>query len=183
MSSDQFLYPSHDEFVKEAIIAGRPLVDLIYEIQNIYRADKRPWVVGFSGGKDSTVVLSLTYYALKMLPSEERHKHVYVVSSDTRVETPVVVDMIREVLDSVNAQAILDQLPMTAHSVTPETGETFWVNLLGKGYPAPTKAFRWCTERMKIDPVSEFIKDKVARFGEVVVVLGSRREEAQRAPR
>lgn len=178
MSNDQFLYPSHDDFVQEAIISGRPLADAVRELQSIYKADDRPWVVGFSGGKDSTVILSLTYYALKTLPPEERHKHVYVVSSDTRVETPVVVDMIRQVLDSVNAQAVEDQIPMTAHSVTPKVGETFWANLLGKGYPAPTKAFRWCTERMKIDPVSEFIKDKVARFGEVVVVLGSRREES-----
>lgn len=178
MSNGQFLYSSHDDFVREAVIAGQPLADVIREIQAIYKADKRPWVVGFSGGKDSTVVLSLTYYALKMLPVSERHKHVYIVSSDTRVETPVVVDMIREALESVNDQAIQDQIPMTAHSVTPETEQTFWVNLLGRGYPAPTKAFRWCTERMKIDPISEFIKDKVARFGEVVVALGSRRQES-----
>lgn len=178
MSNDQFLYPSQDQFVKEAVIAGRPLIDLIYEIQHIYKADKRPWVVGFSGGKDSTVVLSVIYYALQLLLPEERHKHVFVVSSDTRVETPVVVDMIREVLDSINDQAFKDGIPLTAHSVTPEAHQTFWVNLLGKGYPAPTKAFRWCTERMKIDPVSEFIRDKVARFGEVVVALGSRRQES-----
>lgn len=178
MTDDQFLYPSHEDFVNEAFIAGKPLVELIQDLQRIYKADNRPWVVGFSGGKDSTVVLSLTYYALKLLPVEDRHKHVYIVSSDTRVETPVVVDMIREVLASVNVQAALDHIPMTAHSVTPETEQTFWVSLLGKGYPAPTKAFRWCTERMKIDPISEFIKDKVARFGEVVVVLGSRREES-----
>lgn len=178
MSVEQFLYSTHDDFVKQGIIAGQPLSQTIHEIQSIYRADKRPWVVGFSGGKDSTVILSLIYYALKLLPVQDRHKHVYVVSSDTRVETPVVVDMIREALDSVNAQASLDQIPMTAHSVTPAAEQTFWVNLLGKGYPAPTTAFRWCTERMKIDPVSDFIKDKVARFGEVVVVLGSRRQES-----
>ncbi|WP_122605670.1 DNA phosphorothioation system sulfurtransferase DndC [Pseudomonas viridiflava] len=178
MTTEQFLYPTHDEFVSESTIGGRPLADLIREIQHIYQADNRPWVVGFSGGKDSTVVLSLIYFALKTLEASQRHKHVYIVSSDTRVETPVVVDMIREALNSVNSQAKLDNLPITAHSVTPETSQTFWVNLLGKGYPAPTKAFRWCTERMKIDPVSDFIKDKVAKFGEVVVALGSRRQES-----
>lgn len=178
MSSEQFLYSSHDEFAHAAFISGRPLIETIQDLQRVYKADKRPWVVGFSGGKDSTVILSLTYYALKLLPVEERHKHVYVVSSDTRVETPVVVDMIQGVLKSINLQAQLDEIPITAHSVTPDTDQTFWVNLLGRGYPAPTKAFRWCTERMKIDPVSEFIKDKVAAFGEVVVVLGSRREES-----
>ncbi|HCF2623342.1 DNA phosphorothioation system sulfurtransferase DndC [Pseudomonas aeruginosa] len=178
MSEEQFLYNSHQDFLEATVIAGRPLVDLIREIQHIYKADSRPWVVGFSGGKDSTVILSLVYAALNILPEGERHKHVYVVSSDTLVETPVVVDMIRNALDSINCQAPKDKIPMTAHAVIPAPDETFWVNLLGKGYPAPTKAFRWCTERMKIDPVSEFIKDKVAKFGEVVVVLGSRRQES-----
>ncbi len=178
MKAEQFLYSEHDELIFNSSIGGRPLADLIREVQHIYKADNRPWVVGFSGGKDSTVILSLTYAALKLLPVEERHKHVFVVSSDTRVETPVVVDMIRSALDSINARAPIDSIPMSAHSVIPETEETFWTNLLGKGYPAPTKTFRWCTERMKIDPVSEFIKDKVAKFGEVVVVLGSRRQES-----
>ncbi|HBP5396507.1 TPA: DNA phosphorothioation system sulfurtransferase DndC [Pseudomonas aeruginosa] len=178
MSNEQFLYCSHEDFVKEGVIADRPLLDLIREIQHIYKSDNRPWVVGFSGGKDSTVVLSLIYMALKTLALDDRHKHVYVVSSDTRVETPVVVDMIHEVLGSINSQSPIDEIPMSAHAVTPDTDQTFWSNLLGKGYPAPTKAFRWCTERMKIDPVSEFIKDKVARFGEVVVALGSRRQES-----
>lgn len=178
MKAEQFLYSTHEAFLTETVIGGRPLSDLIREIQHIYKADKRPWVVGFSGGKDSTVILSLAYAALKLLPAEERHKHVFVVSSDTRVETPVVVDMIRDALDSINVQAPIDSIPMSAHSVVPKKEETFWTNLLGKGYPAPTKSFRWCTERMKIDPVSEFIKDKVAKFGEVVVVLGSRRQES-----
>lgn len=178
MNDEQFPYASHIEFLREATIANRPLADLIREVQHIYKADTRPWVVGFSGGKDSTVVLSLTYAALKALPPEERHKHVFVVSSDTLVETPVVVDMIKSALNSINVQAPLDGIPMTAHAVVPHRDETFWVNLLGKGYPAPTKTFRWCTERMKIDPVSEFIRDKAARYGEVVVCLGSRRQES-----
>lgn len=177
-NEEQFIYSTHEEFVMTAIIAGRPLIDLVREIQNIYRADTRPWVVGFSGGKDSTVVLSLIYFAIKLLSEDDRHKHVYVVSSDTRVETPVVVDMIRSSIDSINKMAPVDGVPISAHSVVPDTEETFWVNLLGKGYPAPTKAFRWCTERMKIDPVSAFIRDKVARFGEVVVVLGARSQES-----
>lgn len=178
MEDEQFLFGAHDEMIASAVIAGRPLVDLVREIQHIYRSDQRPWVVGFSGGKDSTVILSLTYAALLALPAEERKKPVYVVSSDTLVETPVVVDMIKGALESINAAASVSGLPVSAHPVMPKKSETFWVNLLGKGYPAPTRSFRWCTERMKINPVSEFILDKVAEFGEVIVVLGSRRQES-----
>lgn len=175
---EQFLYPSHLEMLKDLSLGGRPLADLIREIQTIYLSDDRPWIIGFSGGKDSTCVLSLVYAAVQQLPAKQRHKHVYVVSSDTLVETPVVVDMIKRVLELINASSVEADLPFSAHAVVPKTDQTFWVNLIGKGYPAPNQTFRWCTERMKIDPVSEFILDKVAEFGEAVVVLGSRSQES-----
>ena len=148
------------------------------EIQHIYQSDDRPWIIGYSGGKDSTCVLSLIYAALQQLTPKQRQKPVYVVSSDTLVETPVVVDMIKTVVGTINQSAKKHRLPISAHQVVPKTDQTFWVNLIGRGYPAPNQTFRWCTERMKIDPVSEFILDKVARFGEAIVVLGSRSQES-----
>lgn len=178
MSKQDTLYRSMDEMLDATNIAGRPLPDLITEIQNLYLEDDKPWVIGFSGGKDSTTILSLIYLALTKLKKVHRHKRIYVVSSDTLVETPMVVDMIATTAEKINKQAKKKDLPITAHMVTPKMDQTFWANLLGKGYPAPTQNFRWCTERMKIDPVSEFILDKVTRFGEVVVVLGARRDES-----
>jgi DNA sulfur modification protein DndC len=182
MTAENFIYLNHQAMINDLTIANRKLSDLVAEIQQLYLSDQRPWIIGFSGGKDSTTILSLVYYALLKLPKEVLSKHIYVVSSDTLVETPVVVDMILSVLDTINKQAIADQLPITAHPVRPKPDQTFWVNLLGRGYPAPTQTFRWCTERMKINPVSEFILDKVASFGEVIVILGSRSlESASRA--
>ena len=178
MSKLETLYKTMDEMLAATSIAGRPLPDLILEIQNLYLEDTKPWVIGFSGGKDSTTILSLIYVALKKLRKSDRHKHIYVVSSDTLVETPMVVDMVNTTIALINKQAKKSNLPMTAHIVQPKMNQTFWANLLGKGYPAPTQNFRWCTERMKIDPVSEFILDKVTRFGEVVVVLGARSDES-----
>ncbi|MGQ3050897.1 MAG: DNA phosphorothioation system sulfurtransferase DndC [Roseateles sp.] len=149
------------------------------DILRIYQGDSRPWVIGYSGGKDSTAVTRLVFEALASLPSERRTKPVFVVSSDTLVETPLVVDLIRQSLNQMRQAAIDQKLPIeVAEPVTPKVSETFWVNLIGKGYPAPTRQFRWCTERMKIDPISEFITDKVAQYGEVVVVLGSRKQES-----
>ena len=177
-TSQQFIYADHLSMVKDLSLAGRPLIDLAAEIQTIYMSDERPWVIGFSGGKDSTCVLSLIYCAIAQLPAEKRTKHIYVVSSDTLVETPVVVDMIKRVIGAINESASRDKLPISAHAVVPETDQTFWVNLIGRGYPAPNQTFRWCTERMKIDPVSSFILDKVATYGEAIVVLGSRSQES-----
>lgn len=178
MAEEAFLYDSHHSLLEDLSIAGRPLKDLIREIQELYLADERPWIIGFSGGKDSTTVVSLIYAALELLEEKDRHKHVYVVSSDTLVETPVVVEAIKRVLDTINESAPEKSLPMSAHPVYPRPDQTFWVNLLGRGYPAPSTRFRWCTERMKIDPVSEFITETVMEYGEVIVVLGSRSQES-----
>lgn len=149
------------------------------DILRVYAADARPWVIGYSGGKDSTAVVRLVFEALESLPKAKRTKKVFIVSSDTLVETPLVVNLIRDSLASMKAAALEKQLPIeVADPVTPKVSETFWSNLIGKGYPAPTRQFRWCTERMKIDPVSEFITEKVAAYGEVIVVLGSRMQES-----
>ncbi|WP_138514544.1 DNA phosphorothioation system sulfurtransferase DndC [Rhodoferax bucti] len=149
------------------------------DVLRIYRHDNRPWVIGYSGGKDSTAVARLVFESLLSLPAEERTKPVFIVSSDTLVETPLVVGIIKDTLEAMGKSALTLGLPIVVGPpVTPQTDETFWVNLIGRGYPAPTRQFRWCTERMKIDPVSDFIKSKVAAYGEVIVVLGSRSQES-----
>jgi len=173
-----FIYKNHLDMLDDLSIADQKLSDLVNTIKENYCSDKRPWIIGFSGGKDSTCILSLIFSAIQQLPTTERHKPIYVVSSDTLVETPVVIDLIDHTLELINNQAKQHDLPISAHKVIPNTEKTFWTSLLGRGYPAPTKSFRWCTERMKIDPVSRFIKNKADQFGEVIVVLGSRSQES-----
>lgn len=178
MDKREFLFSNHQDLIEQHSIAGRPLKDLVSEIQSIYLSDTRPWIIGFSGGKDSTTVLSLVFYAIQNLERDQVSKPIYVVSSDTLVETPVVVDLVNQTIESINSHANKLKLPISAHSVFPKDDQTFWVNLLGRGYPAPKQSFRWCTERMKIDPVTTFITSKVAEFGEVIVALGSRSAES-----
>jgi DNA sulfur modification protein DndC len=157
---------------------GFTLKHFIDDVQNVYCADNRPWVIGYSGGKDSSAVVTLIYLALLALDEKKRTKKIYVVASDTLVETPLVIDHVNKSLETIGNQARRDNLPLTTHKVLPKPDKTFWACLLGKGYPAPTQSFRWCTERMKIDPVSDFIKDKVAKHDEVIVILGSRSQES-----
>ena len=166
----------------ELVLGGRSLLDLVEEVQDLYLADGRPWVVGFSGGKDSTAIVQLIYTAVRALPPECREKRIFVVSADTLVETPVVVDFIARTMSDLEKAGSAQGMPLEVHRVVPKTTETFWVNLLGRGYSAPTRTFRWCTERMKINPVNALIVDKVAQYGEVVIVLGARiAESASRA--
>ena len=63
---------------------------LAAEVRELYLADAVPWVVGYSGGKDSTAVLQLVWLALRELPPEQRQKPVHVISTDTLVEQPLV---------------------------------------------------------------------------------------------
>ncbi len=60
----------------------------------------------------------------------------------------------------------------------PGIEQTFWVNLIGRGYPAPNRQFRWCTDRMKIQPTSTFIKERISASGEVILLLGVRSAES-----
>lgn len=168
----------YEDFINAEDFANNKLSHYIADVQRVYCSDKRPWVIGYSGGKDSSAVMSLVYLALLGLEPKDRQKPVFVVSSDTLVETPVVVNHIKDSLAAIEKGAKRDNLPITCHKVVPKDNQTFWANLLGKGYPAPTRSFRWCTERMKIDPVSDFIKSKVSQFDEVIVVLGSRSQES-----
>jgi DNA sulfur modification protein DndC len=171
--------------LRESKGIGSSEVDrLLDEILALYFDDQRPWVIGYSGGKDSTVVLRLVMEALLKGRRLGRtlSKPVFIVSSDTLVETPLVVDLVARTVAAVGRFALESGLPFSYQIVTPDAGDTFWVSLIGKGYPAPTRQFRWCTDRMKIKPVSDFIRKQVASFGEVVVVLGSRSgESASRA--
>lgn len=162
----------------ESIFDHVEIADIIGEIQQTYLRYPHPWVIGYSGGKDSTAVMQLVWIALKQLAPAQRTKPVYVIASDTRVETPVIVDHIDNTLNKVNKAADAQNLPFSARKVMPNLDESFWVNLLGRGYPAPTVKFRWCTERMKINPANRFIKNKVEEHGEVIMVLGTRKAES-----
>jgi len=158
--------------------AKRAIREIRKEIADVYLSDSRAWVIGFSGGKDSTCLLQLVWYSIAELEPAQRHKPVYVVASDTLVETPVIVDRLNGALGSISAEAKVQRLPFIAEKVTPAIEDSFWVNLIGRGYPAPTTRFRWCTERLKIRPINRYILDHVAQHGEVVVVLGARKSES-----
>ncbi|SDO34639.1 DNA sulfur modification protein DndC [Nakamurella panacisegetis] len=151
---------------------------LVATTQQLYLADGVPWVVGYSGGKDSTAVLQLVWMALAGLDVDQRTKPVHIISTDTLVENPVVAAWVTHSLDVLGAAATAQHLPITPHRLTPAVTDTFWVNLIGRGYPAPRPKFRWCTERLKIKPSNTFIREMVRSHGEAILVLGTRKAES-----
>ena len=148
------------------------------EICALYLADSSPWVVGYSGGKDSTAVLQLVWMSLQRLAPEQRKKIVHVISTDTLVENPIVALWVEQSLKRMKDAATEQDIPIIPHRLTPEVKDTFWVNLIGKGYASPRPMFRWCTERLKIKPSNKFILDVVRAKGEVIMVLGTRKAES-----
>ena len=138
----------------------------------------RPWVIGFSGGKDSTVVAHLVVEHLLSLPRSERTRQVHIVSNDTLVESPLVIAHIDRVLAEITNAIAAFGLPVTVAKTTPSVDHTFWVNMISRGYPSPNRTFRWCTDRMKIQPTSRYIRDQAQIAGGVILLLGVRRSES-----
>jgi DNA sulfur modification protein DndC len=152
------------------------------EIQELYCLDEIPWVIGYSGGKDSTSVLQLIWNAIATLPREKRTKTIHVITTDTFVENPIVSAWVSKSLKLMKVAAQEQEMPIEPHLLHPSVKETFWACLIGRGYPAPRNGFRWCTDRMKIQPVNHFIREMVRVHGETIVVLGTRKaESAKRA--
>jgi DNA sulfur modification protein DndC len=148
------------------------------EIREVYLADERPWIIAFSGGKDSTALLQLVYKQLLNLPKKKHHKHIYIVASDTLVEIPQIQQRISKEIKLINEAAASENLPLSAHIVAPVVNDTFWVCMIGRGYVSPNYRFRWCMDRLKIRPSNRFVREKVDVHGEVLILLGSRKAES-----
>ncbi len=141
----------------------------------------KPWIIGFSGGKDSTVLLQLVWEALTIIKNniaDNLQREVYVVCNDTMIENPIITEYVQRVLKDVENAAINQGLPIRIQKTTPRLEDSFFVNLIGRGYPAPNSTFRWCTERLKIKPTSRFILEQVDLNGEAIILLGTRSDES-----
>ena len=155
--------------------------DLLEEIRYVYLSDDRPWIIGYSGGKDSTTVTKLVYEMLQSLPEEKRKKTVYIISSDTLIENPLIKNYLSRMNKLIGDSANRDGVPIKTCMVTPEYDNTFWTNIIGKGLPTPRMngTFRWCTDRLKIKPSADKIKSIMREEGkEVIVLLGVRKAES-----
>ncbi|MBR9766279.1 MAG: DNA phosphorothioation system sulfurtransferase DndC [Rhodobacteraceae bacterium] len=149
------------------------------ELLDEYRQDHDwPWIIGYSGGKDSTLVTHLAFEMLLSLPPSQRKRPVHIVANDTLVESPLVVQHIIDSVEEIGNAANAFGLPIITKITRPAPEQSFWVNLIGRGYPSPNRSFRWCTDRMKILPTSRYIKSQVDAAGQAVLLLGVRRSES-----
>lgn len=148
------------------------------EILDKYKRYKRAWIVTFSGGKDSTCVLQLMYEMILKMPKDELNP-TYAILSDTLVEAPNVKKYFENLVNAINLDAKNRNLPFEILIAKPSSNDEFWVNLIGKGYPSPTRTFRWCTERLKINPMKSIVKEITNKHGSAIMTLGVRKSESQ----
>lgn len=159
-------------------LTKQDIENVLEVIRDLYLADSIPWVIGYSGGKDSTATVQLVWTALTQIPEAHRNKKVYIISSDTLVESPVVAAWLSQSLSKMKEAALKTDLPIEVHQLIPDIDNTFWVNLIGRGYPYPRRNMRWCTDRLKIQPTNKFVEDVISLSGEAIMVLGTRKAES-----
>lgn len=145
-----------------------------------YRKRHRdPWVVAYSGGKDSTLLLHLAWEVMLSHPPEERRREIHVVANDTLVESPLVIRHLKKSLEAIRKAAEKNSLPVRVTLTKPYVDQTFWVNVIGRGYIPPTRNFRWCTDRMKIKPTEYVLEKLMLAHGRAALLVGTRRSESQ----
>lgn len=159
---------------------SKHILYIINEIKDQYLTDDndRPWIIGFSGGKDSTALLQLVWLAISEVPKERRTRKLHVICNDTMVENPIIQEYVDEVLEKIKKAAVEQGLPIYVDKTIPRLEDTFWISVVGRGYPVPNNSFRFCTEKMKIKPTSRFITEQVTEFGEAIILVGTRRSES-----
>ena len=143
-----------------------------------FNGSSTPWIIAYSGGKDSTLLLNLTLDEITKKNHNLIKRKIFIVSNDTLVESPLIKEHLYDSIDKINNFCKVNKLPISAHITKPEFNKSFWVNLVGKGYPSPKSNFRWCTDRLKIEPTTNFIVNKISENGEVILLLGVRISES-----
>lgn len=155
------------------------------EIKELYLGDDRIMSLGFSGGKDSSLVLAITLEVLMELPKNKLSKSLHVLYSDTLMELLPVQSHTYGVLDALKKFASANDLPIKVIHAKPSLENTMWSMMIGKGIRASSTDNRWCTTRLKTDVQQRML---VEAFGtedfETVSIVGSRKDEsADRAKR
>ena len=139
-----------------------------------YARANTPWYVGYSGGKDSSAVLTLLFIALAGLSTKSTP--ITILYVDTGVEMPPVRDLAVSFLNAYQTECTSRGIPLSVAVVSPPLADRYLVKVIGRGYPPPTNKFRWCTRRLRTNPVNHFFRDSGAESG--VLLLGVRRGES-----
>jgi DNA sulfur modification protein DndC len=124
----------------------------------------RHWAIAYSGGKDSTAVVTLiaSLIASKAIPAPES---LTVLYADTRMELPPLQAAALGVLQTLQQRGIHTQV------VLPALDARFFVYMFGRGVPPPKNLFRWCTPQLKVEPMERALAAVRNQHDEKVLML------------
>jgi len=125
--------------------------------------------VTFSGGKDSTALSFALLSAFRNC--KNKPKKVWILYVNTLVDPPPLLQTAQRSLRIFENLGKTIGLPIVPQILTPVLKDRFWVLLIGKGYPPPSARFRWCSERLKIRPVRNFLRQIEEKYREFPLVL------------
>lgn len=149
-------------------------VDKLESTQELLRSlaeREKVLVIAYSGGKDSTVVLDL---AIKTILNNNFRNKIVILHGNTLVENPIIHNHASKVINKVQSFLLRRGIEVEVKICKPEKDRTFWVNLIGKGYPLPNHRFRWCQKHLKIKPAEKAISE----VQEGIMLLGMRLDES-----
>lgn len=128
------------------------------------------WAVAYSGGKDSTAVLTVVWHLIRT-GRVKAPARLTVSYADTRMELPPLAAAARTILDLLRSQGV------EVHVVLPPLDERFFVYMFGRGVPPPTNRFRWCTGQIKVEPMEAEVR-RLAGAGKILMLTGVRQGES-----
>jgi len=149
-------------------------------LKRIFTKGFQRWIITYSGGKDSTAAVCLAFQLAKR--GEIAPPKVDVVYADTRMEIPLLRAQAFRFLSALRKRATDSGLPFRCHVRTPDVRSSFWFLLLGKGYPPPHQRFRWCTRRLKIEPMRDLVS-MAGKSQKTCVITGVRFNESENRDR
>lgn len=139
-------------------------VEMALDSLRAYAPHYRHWAIAYSGGKDSSTLATLIPWAI-MSGRIPRPESLTILYADTRQELPPLQQTAMRLLADLRTEGF------DAQVVLPEMDDRFYVYMLGLGVPPPSNTFRWCTPKLKIEPMHRDLEELRASAGEKLLML------------
>lgn len=139
-------------------------------IERNYLEDDRPWLIGYSGGKDSSLLLQLV---CEVFLKHKKNKRITVSFLDTRLEKDSKLATIKESFTK------FEQIGLITSITRCSPDHSFWSTVCGRGYPMPSMRLRYCTKDLKQVPGDKELKQIAVKFGggRALKIIGMRKQE------
>lgn len=148
-------------------------IELTLQSLQAYGPAHDHWAIAWSGGKDSTALLTLVIHLIEV-GRISPPKTLTVFYADTRQELPPLAISAQQIMQQLAARGIAVQV------VVAPLDKRFLVYILGRGVPPPNNnTLRWCTRQIKIDPMAAALEARIGEIeGNVLMLTGVRQGES-----